>query len=168
MIFTIELFLQLYAMFMAIMLAVLFLRKFKYRGTLEVEVLSSSGFYEKKKVKPKDDKLPITKTWKGNIESAAIFTEKKNPFKFWRLPKRKMYFPENKTEPLKFKDNTDELESELAKYWNKDEVEKYIKKQVLKARAELKPMSNFQFFILALLIDFNLVISFLLINRIGF
>jgi len=166
--FTIELFLQLYTIFMAVMFGLLILRKIKERGTLDIEILNSGGFYENKKVRPQDDKLAITKNWKANVESAAIFTERKNPLKFWRLPKRKLYFAENQAEPLKFKGNPGKMDSELAKYWDKSEVEKFIKKQVLKARAELKPMSNIQFFILAILVGFNLLLSFLVINRVGF
>lgn len=163
---SLELFLQIYACAIAVFIGVVLFRKIRQKGSLIVEILKPSLFYQKKRVKADGEKLKISKKWTANLTPLGIFTEEKPFWKFWRLPFRKIYFGEKQSEPLKFK-NPDGEVSELGLHWTSDEIRKFIRKEVLKARMEVKPMSNIMFYALIAIIVVNIFFTFMIANRIG-
>lgn len=146
--FTPEQYIQLFIAYWIFMIVVILAFKVKGRGKLRALILRPSMIYEVKAGSTEANKLKLSKKWKPTFAPSNIFEEKKAWYKFWRNPIRLVIVTEQGKEAVGWKTPDKKEFSELGYTWTLSEVEKFIKKEVLKARMASKPMSNSMFFLL--------------------
>jgi len=166
---TFDQFMLLLCGYFGAMIGLLILMKLRSRGKLRILELRPNLHYKVRQVSTDGNKIKMSKENQPTFEPPNIFEEEKPAWKFWRNPKRLALIVEGASKALGWKNNNPDSEefSELSHLWNRKEVKKFIKKEVLKARMESKPMSNTMFILLIILLMFNLFLSFLMANRIG-
>lgn len=154
-------------LYFAAMISILVFMKARSRGKINVLVLKPSMQYEVKASKTDTNKIKMNKSWLPTFQPSNIFEEIKASWKFWRNPKRLVLIPEKAAKAVGWKRESAKNFPELSQMWSSEELRKFIRKEVLKARMEIKPMSNMMFIVFAVLIAFNLFLTFMIGNRIG-
>jgi hypothetical protein len=148
------------SLFTSIIVLIIFFR-YRDRGKVKLMVLKPTGQYKDRTVKVLDNnKLKIGDST-PNFSPLNFFEEDLKPIIFWRRPRRKLLWVEGMAKVLSFKELKDDV-GELQWWWTNKEVRQYIKKEIAKAKMEVKPISRIEFVvILAFLI---VIIVLLLLN----
>jgi len=95
----------------------------------------------------------------------SVFSETGIPkWKFWRKHRKLIVILDGAAKAFELKTPKTLSPS----YWTREERRKFVAKVVAKSKAEQKPMTNWQFGILALMVGIGLLIQFLVARRIGF
>lgn len=144
------------------------IRRLEKMGKLKTLILKHDLKYKVRSVKTKLDRLRIKKNWKPTFEPHSIFEEDKPWWIFWRLPKRLVIIVEGMKQCISFKKEDKKIKlSELARNWTQEELEEFIKKEILKGRMALKPMSMGMFLILFIFLLVNFFVSIMICMRLG-
>jgi len=159
--------LEIYFLFLSIIIGIIVGFKLRQRGKVPILVLKPSKKYEWMLVKPKGDKLDISKDWQPSFESTGIFREEKSLLRFWRLPKEIMIAIEKLPKVLNFKDMSDEDICALSHHWTPKEIKDLINKEIGLALTKQKPMSTTMFLLLFVFMLIQMILTFIIANRIG-
>lgn len=133
-------------------IVVVFLRRRYRKIKLRTIILHNTQTFEMKNCKVKDDRLLINKKWKPKVKWNAIFVNKKNP------SKKLIIFPNEKDEPVSFKNPEESEIDDFTSGWSKDEAKKFLLKILVKGKAEFRPISRLEFFVLCALMVVTIII----------
>jgi hypothetical protein len=149
----------------------LFILKARNAGKTTIIKLKGNHTYEVTQLKTKGNELFFNKQKSVKFSPLDFFEELKPSFKFWRNPKRILFYLDGSTKALSWdKDEKGDLTAEsLSKKfgWSIDEATEYIKKLAKKAAVEARPISQNMFYILVAVGVINLLMLFFVVQRLG-
>ena len=142
-----DLFLVLAYAFVIVLVVVV---KIRDRGKIRAIILRPTKRVKYRSIKPTGTTLKFSKDWQPEFEPDSIFEIERSWLFFWQSKKPHIVIVEGAKKALNFA--SIKSKSTLAHLWSSKEIKEFIKKEVLKARAQTKPMSNVMFIVLMLLV----------------
>lgn len=118
----------------------------KQRG---IQLMLNRKFREKD-FKTQENKVIPEKGDEVRYSPACVFDEEKtwSKFKFWRHPRKLIFFVEGTVEALKFNAKMKGMNP----FWSKKETRDFVHKLVAKTKAEQKPMKWSQFIVIMIVL----------------
>jgi hypothetical protein len=138
--------------------------KWRQKGTIPVEVLTIDKKYRNKRYKKADDNKLKIKDIQPNFTPSDFFEEEKPFWKFWRVPKRKLLWVEGTSKVVTYKEIKRD-EGDLTWYWSRKDIQNYIKKEIAKAKTDVKPISRMEFVMIMIFLIILVVLNIVLLNN---
>lgn len=118
--------------------------------------LRTNRTFREKKFPLEGNKLIPKKGEEVRFSPGCVFDEEKtwNRLKFWRSPRKLIFYVKGTVEAIKFNENMKGLNP----FWDMGEAGDFVHKLIAKTKAEQKPMKWSQFIILAIMLGVNIVL----------
>jgi hypothetical protein len=135
-------------------------------GKANILILNPDLTFTEKRQKTQETEIKFKNDYAPTFSPGlSVFSETGIPkWKFWRTHRKLILILDGAAKAFEMK-TPKKLEPN---YWTTEERRKFVAKVVAKSKAEQKPMSNWQFVILALMVGLGLLIQFLVARRVGF
>ena len=130
--------------------------------------------FNERKVKIKENKILIDKNYTPDfILGTSVFRERPKPFlirliTFWKRPRNLLVLVDGASRAAQLLGDEENHPALAFSFGDRQDAERFLYKIVAKSKADQKPLSNFQFILLALLIGMVVVLQFMLMKGVQF